>query len=99
MIDPVARAITILTEVHKPGIEWQAVYNAVGEALKVLNASDPATPWELTEKQEEMIKDWAADDRLWTNQEIVEFNLRVFARFIICLIPVWPQPKDGGKNG
>ncbi len=79
MTDPIARAITILTEVHKPGIEWQAVYNAVGEALKVLNLS-----WELNEKQEDIIKTWAADDRLWTNQEIVEFNLRVFARFIIC---------------
>lgn len=37
----------------------------------------------LNEQQERAIKDWAADDRLWTTQETVEFNLRVFARVIL----------------
>lgn len=40
-------------------------------------------PVPLSETQEAVIKQWAADDRLWTTQETVEFNLRVFARKII----------------
>jgi hypothetical protein len=37
----------------------------------------------LTEAQEGAIVTWAADDRLWTTQETVEHNLRVFARMIL----------------
>ena len=37
------------------------------------------------EAQERAVREWAADDRLWTTQETVEFNLRVFARVILAL--------------
>jgi hypothetical protein len=40
-------------------------------------------PIPLNEAQEQAAKDWAADDRLWTTQETVEFNLRTFARVIL----------------
>jgi recombinational DNA repair protein (RecF pathway) len=40
-------------------------------------------PIELNATQESLVKLWASDDRLWTTQETVEFNLRVFARNII----------------
>jgi hypothetical protein len=39
----------------------------------------------LNTDQEQAIKKWAADDRLWTTQDTVEFNLRVFARLILAL--------------
>lgn len=42
-------------------------------------------PIELTPAQEWAIRDWAADDRLWTTQETVMLNLRVFARVILKL--------------
>ncbi len=45
----------------------------------------PGGPIPLTAAQEQAAKDWAADDRLWTTQETVEFNLRVFARTILML--------------
>jgi hypothetical protein len=41
------------------------------------------SPIPLTTKHEQSIKEWAADDRLWTTQETVEFNLRTFARTIL----------------
>lgn len=44
---------------------------------------DPEYPISLNDVQETLIKQWAADDRLWTTQETVEFNLRVFSRTII----------------
>jgi hypothetical protein len=40
-------------------------------------------PIALSREQEAEIKQWAADDRLWTTQETVEFNLRTFARAMI----------------
>jgi hypothetical protein len=40
-------------------------------------------PIRLTPEQEQAAKMWAADDRLWTTQETVEFNLRTFARVIL----------------
>lgn len=42
-----------------------------------------AVPIELSKNQEATVKLWAADDRLWTTQETVEFNLRTFARAIL----------------
>jgi hypothetical protein len=41
-------------------------------------------PLHLNEKQEEEIRRWAADDRLWNTGETVIFNLRVFARVILA---------------
>jgi hypothetical protein len=42
-------------------------------------------PIPLTSAQEQAIREWAADDRLWTTQETVEFNLRIFARLMLSL--------------
>ena len=44
-------------------------------------------PIPLTEEQEREAKEWAADDRLWTTRETVEFNLRTFVRKILSLCP------------
>lgn len=44
---------------------------------------DSTYPIPLNTEQEALIKQWAADDRLWTTQETVEFNLRIFARCIL----------------
>ena len=40
-------------------------------------------PIPLSDDQQAAVKEWAADDRLWTTQETVEFNLRTFARLIL----------------
>jgi hypothetical protein len=40
-------------------------------------------PIPLNEAQAQAAQEWAADDRLWTTQETVEFNLRTFARVIL----------------
>lgn len=40
-------------------------------------------PIRLNDEQEEAVKSWAMDDRLWTTQETVEHNLRLFARVIL----------------
>ncbi len=42
-------------------------------------------PIALSSEQQEAATLWAADDRLWTTQEVVEFNLKVFARKILGL--------------
>lgn len=42
-----------------------------------------ANPIPLNGAQEDAVKRWAADNRLWTTQETVEFNLRTFARDIL----------------
>lgn len=41
-------------------------------------------PIELNAEQRSAVKVWAADDRLWTTQETVAFNLAVFARVILA---------------
>ena len=40
-------------------------------------------PMSLNPAQARAVEAWAADDRLWTTQETVEFNLRTFARIIL----------------
>jgi hypothetical protein len=40
-------------------------------------------PIALNDEQEGAVKDWAADDRLWTTQDTVEINLRTFARVVL----------------
>lgn len=47
-------------------------------------------PLSLNAEQEEAVKSWAADDRLWTTQETVEFNLRTFARTMLSLSAAAP---------
>lgn len=37
----------------------------------------------LNQKQLASCDEWAADDRLWTTQETVAFNLKTFARVIL----------------
>jgi hypothetical protein len=44
-------------------------------------------PTALNEAQQAAVKEWAADDRLWTTQETVEFNLRTFARVVLKSTP------------
>jgi hypothetical protein len=46
-------------------------------------ASETSSPINLNEAQELDVKQWAADDRLWSTQETVEFNLRTFARVVL----------------
>ena len=59
-------------------------------ALRLRHAEAGAAttaPIPLTEEQEREAKEWAADDRLWTTRETVEFNLRTFVRKILSLCP------------
>ena len=77
-----AEALTVCSD------ELAAVLAAEVPALNRLEPidlvhSDRSGPISLNESQEREIVSWAADDRLWTTQETVEFNLRVFARRIL----------------
>jgi hypothetical protein len=59
--------------------------NPAPESLPALIAqSRVRVPIALNEEQLRAAKQWAADDRLWTDQQTVEFNLRVFARVILA---------------
>jgi hypothetical protein len=53
-----------------------------------VSAPQEKYPIQLNAKQEQAAKEWAADDRLWTTQETVEFNLRTFARKILAAVRV-----------
>jgi hypothetical protein len=61
---------------------------------------------ELNQKQLASCDDWAADDRLWTTQETVAFNLKTFARVILrdCRNPLHarvggtPEPHEIGSS-
>ena len=69
----------------RPTIEELERMLASGEPLKIAlqpDGSIRAVPIVLNAAQEKAVKEWAADDRLWTTQETVEFNLRTFARVI-----------------
>jgi len=57
--------------------------NAVCQKAFDAQVAPMPMPIPLTAVQEQAIKDWAADDRLWTTQETVEVNLRTFAREIL----------------
>ena len=73
-------------EMPRPTIEELERILASGERLKIAlqpDGSIRAVPIVLNAAQERAVKEWAADDRLWTAQETVEFNLRTFARAII----------------
>jgi hypothetical protein len=52
---------------------------------RAVHAERPQYPIPLNEEQEQAVKSWAADDRLWTTQDTVEINLRTFARMILKL--------------
>lgn len=53
------------------------------EGRKASRMSEQTYPISLNAEQLQAAKEWAADDRLWTTQETVEFNLTVFARKIL----------------
>lgn len=68
----------------------QNLLSFVGEApvpspVSSTGAEQETFPVPLNAEQEAAAKLWAADDRLWTTQETVEFNLRTFARKILAL--------------
>jgi predicted DNA-binding ribbon-helix-helix protein len=54
-------------------------------------------PISLNAEQERAVKEWAADDRLWTTQETVEFNLRTFGRVILRALS--GRPTTSEENG
>jgi hypothetical protein len=68
------------------GMEHQAAQHVIPEA------ATPA-PIALNAAQEHDIKRWAADDRLWTTQETVEFNLRTVARKILASAEAAPMER------
>lgn len=56
-------------------------------------AEEAEAPIPLNEWQQRAVKQWAADDRLWTTQETVEINLRTFARTVLATSS--PAPAAG----
>lgn len=66
--------------------------------------ADHMTTLPLSDAQEQAVKDWAADDRLWMTQDTVEFNLRIFARVIlrdsqpVQLTQMQSQPQADGTG-
>jgi hypothetical protein len=72
---------------------WRAFYRATTLGHDVAYRDEPDGTIEVTyptgramvfsEAQERTIAEWAADDRLWTTQETVAFNLRAFARMLL----------------
>lgn len=52
-------------------------------ALVPTQEQETGGPIPLNAAQEQAVKEWAADDRLWTTQDTVEVNLRTFARVIL----------------
>ena len=81
-------------------MELDALLVAVAQQEKGCNLSSPRleigqnlSPIPLNAEQEQATKDWAADDRLWTTQETVEFNLRTFARKVLALVAVAGSPQ------
>lgn len=56
-------------------------------------------PIPLNEAQLSLAKTWSEDDRLWTTQELVEINLRTFARAVLresmpASSPVTDNPQE-----
>jgi hypothetical protein len=60
-----------------------APYEKPNQAIPVQPWLSSPFPLELTQEQESLVRLWAKDDRLWTTQDTVEFNLRVFTRAIL----------------
>ena|SRR3990167_8015164 len=67
-----------------------------GVVLRGGSPDEQTFPIPLNEAHERAVKEWAADDRLWTTQDTVEFNLRVFARAILAAyVLAAPVPAAG----
>ena len=58
--------------------------NVSPDLLLDLIASDRVKLAGLNPEQLRAVKQWAADDRLWTTPDTVAFNLAVFARVILA---------------
>lgn len=67
-------------------------------AIPVLKKISEEPPIHLTAEQQQAAHDWAADDRLWTTQEIVEANLRTFARVILKHARSPETPTEGAAS-
>jgi hypothetical protein len=77
--------------------EIARLHEAIAKASAAPPTGGPAQfPIPLNAEQERAAKEWAADDRLWTTQETVEFNLRTFARKILAA--GGPAPASGGED-
>ncbi len=71
-------------------VQWLRDDHSVASAQLVAEAGPQAPreepgPIALNPEQREAATLWAADDRLWTTQEVVAFNLKIFARKILSL--------------
>lgn len=83
-----------------PEREWDDAKTFAHHYLQELHKRDTPRdppgpfPLPLNAAQELAAKTWAADDRLWTTQETVEFNLRIFARVILASVLM-----SGGEAG
>jgi hypothetical protein len=65
-----------------PGENWVELQQQIATAQKETQGLI-----ELTDEMEKACTQWAEDDRLWTTQEAVKFNLRTFARVILKAAP------------
>lgn len=76
-------------------VDLQSQGHALGSTAKITTGDAPSYHITLSAAQERVAKDWAADDRLWTTQETVEFNLRTFARKVLAeAAPPAPKPSE-----
>lgn len=89
----------LLTERARRLRQLQYALNLTGAEGRA--PTEPQSLIPLNEAQARAAKDWAADDRLWTTQETVAFNLRTFARVILkanlLAAPTETPPSDGAK--
>lgn len=93
--EPLSAALRrLVDEVPRNG-QCDEVWKQAEAALKSQPAA-PRTqgrePIQLNHNQETLCRQWAADDRLWTTQETVEFNLKTFARSILVAGEARTQP-------
>lgn len=84
--DTIGRAeyLEIMGYGEPPAFGWVHLPEPLTAPAALSDATPPIFPIPLNARQEQTAKEWAADDRLWTTQETVEFNLRTFARTILA---------------
>lgn len=88
LADLIRAAEDLLTEDMCNGI-----YHDCPDSKKLAQARTQSRyPIQLNHNQETLCRQWAADDRLWTTQETVEFNLKTFARSILVAGEARTQP-------
>lgn len=81
-IEPVPpKAVTLGPfPISAPDMSWE---DAIQREREPTEPTRNIAPIPLNAQQEQAIKGWAADDRLWWTPEDVQFNLRTFARVIL----------------